>query len=107
MSSKVLEDDTARVRESLEPIDVDGDYVAALKGEMCVEQEEMLQRSAIAIASSSQSSDMLLENILSQGVHCLTIKPMGGVMHLITFDSFEDEKAMMDSKWLEQWFMTV
>ena len=107
MSSRTLGEDTNKVRESLGSIEIDGDYVAAIKGKYCKEQEEMLQRSAIAIAASSQSSSMIMNNILSQGVHCLKIKSMGGLMHLIVFDTFEDKKAMMESKWLEQWFLTI
>lgn len=45
---------------------------------------------------------MLIDLIVAEGVDCLKIKPMGGILHLITFDSMEDKKAMVESKWLDQ-----
>lgn len=32
---------------------------------------------------------------------------MGGMQHLLVFDSFEDKKAIIESKWLERWFITI
>ena len=107
MSSRVLGEDTETIRQSLGSIEIEGDYVAAIKGKRCDDQEEMLKRSAIAISLGSQSSSMIMDNIIAQGVNCFSIKPMGGMMHLIVFDSFEDKKSIMESKWLEQWFITV
>lgn len=74
---------------------------------ICDENVEMLQRSALAIAPSSQTSESILNAILSEGVNCLTIKSMGGMQHLLIFDTFEDKKQMMESEWLLQWFMKI
>lgn len=30
---------------------------------------------------------------------------MGGILHLITFESQEDKQTMLDSKWLDRWFL--
>lgn len=107
MSSRMLGEETENIRKSLGAIEINEDYDAALKGTTCDENIEMLQRSAIAIASSSQSSELILNHILSEGVNCLTIKPMGGMQHLIIFDTFEDKKAIMESKWLQRWFTKI
>lgn len=107
MSSRTLGEDTEKVRNSLGEIDLDDDYMAAFEGKICEENQEMLERSAIAIASSSQSSEIIMEHIYSEGVNCLKVKAMGGMMHLIIFDTFEDKKAIMESNWLDRWFMVV
>lgn len=107
MSSRALGEDTEMVRESLGEIDIEGDFVAALKAKKCDEKEEMLQRSSIAIALSAQTSEMLMNIILSQGVNNLSISPMGGMQHLITFESMDDKEAMLESKWLDQWFESI
>lgn len=107
MNSRALGEDTENIRKSLKEIEIDSDIAAALKGSKCEENVEMLQRSAIAIAASSQTSESLLNTILSEGVNCLTIKPMGGMQHLLIFETFEDKKRMMESKWLMQWFMVI
>ena len=107
MHSRALGEDTESTRNSLGEIDLDGDFVASLEGTICKENQEMLERSAIAVASSSQSADIIMEHILAEGVNNLEIKPMGGMLHLITFSTFEDKKAMMESNWLEQWFLTI
>lgn len=104
MSSRALGQDTEKTRQSLEAIDLEGDYVAAIKGKKCPENEELLKRSAIAFSSSSQSSEIILNHILSEGVNCIQIHPMGGMLHLVTFDSFEDKKSFMESGWLHRWF---
>ena len=105
MSSRALGEDTENIRESLGEIDLDGDYVAALSGRKCEEKKEMFQRSVVAIAMSFQSSDILMDTILAQGVNSLQIKPMGGRLHLITFASIDEKVAMLESKWLDQWFI--
>lgn len=97
MSSRALGAETEEIRRSLGESDLDGDYVAAIKGKKCEERTEMLERSAVAFADSSQSSEIILSHILSEGVNCLKISPMGGMLHLITFDSFKDKKSMMES----------
>lgn len=56
------------------------------------------------MANSSTPSHILLNYILAAGVNCLNIRPLGGMMHLITFASLEDKVAMIESRWLESWF---
>lgn len=107
MSSRALGEHTEKIRNSLSAVEIDGEYAAALKGAPCTEITEMLQRSAVGVASSSMSSNEILNLILAEGVNGLKIKPMGGMLHLITFDTFEEKKSMMESQWLLQWFMTI
>lgn len=107
MNSRALGEDTENARNSLREIDLEDDFVAAFEGKVCSENQEMLERSAIGFASSSQSSEIILDHILAEGVNCLTIKAMGGMLHLLIFDTFEDKKLMMESKWLERWFTTI
>nr|CCA66187.1 hypothetical protein [Beta vulgaris subsp. vulgaris] len=107
MSSRALGEDTEKTRESLGEIDIEGEFAAALKGEACEEIKEMLERSAVAVANSSQSSEDILSHILAEGVNCLKIKPMGGMLHLIIFETFADKKEMMECKWLEKWFLVL
>nr|CCA65973.1 hypothetical protein [Beta vulgaris subsp. vulgaris] len=107
MSSRALGEDTEKIRNSLGAIDPDSDYAAAIKGQICEENEEMLQRSSIALALASQKSEIILDHILAEGVNCLSIKPMGGMLHLITFDTFENKKAIIESEWLQRWFSKI
>ena len=107
MSSRALGEHTEKIRNSLSAVEIEGEYAAALKGAPCEENTEMLQRSAIAVASSSMTSDELLNLILSEGVNCLNIKSMGGMLHLLIFDTYENKKCMMESQWLLQWFMSI
>lgn len=106
-SSKILGEDTERVRNSLKEIDVNEDYAAAIEGKKCEDKMETLARSVIGIASSSQNADVIHEHITSEGVNCLTIKSMGGMKHLITFHSLEDKESMIQSRWLERWYMEL
>nr|CCA66152.1 hypothetical protein [Beta vulgaris subsp. vulgaris] len=107
MHSRALGEETEQIRNSLGEIDANSDYAASMKGNKCEENVEIFHRSAIAVASSSLSSDTILNHILSEGVTCLTIKPMGGMQHLIIFETYDDKEAMMNSKWLLQWFDVV
>ena len=107
MHSRALGDDTEKIRSTLGAIDLEGDYVAAIKGKKCDENEEMMHRSVVAVAASPQSSELLMDMILTEGVNNLSIKTMGGMLHLITFVSNEDKKAMVESKWLDQWFVSI
>lgn len=107
MCSRALGEDTENVRKTLGAIDIDGDYIAALKGKKSEEKSEMLQRSVVAVAISSQPSEAILDGILAQGVNSMSIKSMGGILHLITFVSQEEKQAMIDSKWLDQWFISL
>lgn len=107
ISSRYLGEDTENIRKSLMEVEVEDDFAAAIKGNPCEDNTEMLERSVVAIAHSSQSSETIMEHILSEGVNCLSIKKMGGMQHLLTFNSAEDKQAMVDSKWLERWFITI
>lgn len=107
MSSRALGEDTEKIRSTLGAIDMESDFAAALKGKRCKENEDMLQRSSIAFSPSSQSSEIIMDHILAEGVNCLTIRPMGGMLHLLTFDTFENKKAMIESGWLQRWFSKI
>lgn len=107
MSSRTLGEDIENIRESSGAVDIDGDFIASLKGKKCDENTEMLQISVVAVAMSSQSSEAIMDAILAQGVNNLSIKPMGGMLHLITFVSSKDKQAMIEGKWLDQWFLTI
>ena len=107
MSSRVLGENTERIRNSLTEIEVQGDLAAALPGKKSEDNNETLARSVIAIASSSLSAETILDHILAEGVNCLTIKSMGGMQHLITFHTIEEKELMIESKWLERWYMEL
>lgn len=107
MSSRCLGEHTEQVRESLKEIDAEDDFAAAIDGERCEENEETLLRSAIGVTDSIHASETIMDHILAEGVNCLSIKTMGGMQHLITFNSLEDKKAMIESKWLERWFIAI
>lgn len=94
-------------RENLIAEEIDGEFSLVIKGSRIIEKSEMIERSAIAVALSSQSSPQILESILAKGVNSLTIKPMGGLLHLITFESLEEKQAMLESGWLDQWFIDI
>ena len=105
MSSRTLREDTEKIRMSLSLVEGDSEFVAAIKGEKCKENSEMLN--AIAITEASQSSESIMDHILSEGVNCSKIKAMGGLQHLICFDTIEDKKSMIEGKWLERWFIAI
>ena len=107
MSSRVLGEETEEIRNSLGAIDLNGDYAASLKGSKCEENKEWLQQSVIGVASSSQSPRIIMEGILANGVNYLSTKSMGGMMHLITFNTLEDKVAMLESTWLDQWYLAL
>ena len=107
MSSRLLGEDTERIRKALGEIDIDSEYAAAIKGYRCEENQEWLERSAIAITSSLQSAESIQDHIMSEGVNCLTVNSMGGMQHLLIFNTIEDKHSIMESKWLERWFLTI
>lgn len=107
MSSRCLGENTKQVWNSLKEIDVDDEFAAAIDGESCEENDEMLQRSAIGVTDSIQAFEAIMDHILAEGVNCLSIKTMGGMQHLITFNSLEDKQTVIESKWLERWFIAV
>lgn len=63
-------------------------------GSKSLEHEELFSRSVIEIAISSRSSHQILDHILVEGVSCLTIKPMGMMLHSVTFSTFEDKHKL-------------
>lgn len=79
----------------------------SLKGSPCTANEELFQRSSIAFANSALSSNAILDHILAEGVTCMSIKPLRGLLHLIIFESLEDKKGMLKSEWLKRWFMEI
>lgn len=48
-----------------------------------------------------------MDHILAEGVNSLSIKAMGEMQHLITFESVEDKQKASESKWLERWFIAI
>lgn len=58
----------------------------------------------MAIALSSLPSHHIWDHILSEGVNSISIKPLGGMQHLITFESLEEKVAMIECNWLDRWF---
>ena len=106
-SSNLLGEDTEQVRNSLDEIDLESEIAASIKGKQCEENVEWIQRSVIATTATSQSSEAIQEHILSEGVNCLTIQPMGGMQYIITFDSLEDKNSIIESGWLDRWFSSI
>lgn len=107
MSARILSEDTERVRDEIFTHKMDGEEFIALKGQTGSEKANQFERSVIGFASSSMSSNQILDQIIAEGVLGISIHPMGGMLHMITFESTEDKKAMIDSKWLETWFMEL
>lgn len=107
MCSRALGADVEKIRDSISAGEVDCDSVGLIKGVKNHEKAELWQRSVVAIASSSLSSNQILECILAEGVNTLTIKPMGGIQHLISFESIEEKNEMIASQWLEKWFVAI
>lgn len=104
MSSRALGTDTEKIRDELIATEIENDCFAIIKGEYSQENEDLFNRSIIAMAYASTPSNSLMEGILAAGVNCLTIQPLGGMMHLLTFSSMEDKQAMIESGWLDNWF---
>lgn len=87
--------------------ELDDEPMILIKGSRSKDYEELFSRSVIATTSSSLSFNQILDHILAEGVTCLTIKPIGGMLHLITFASFEDKKEIWKSKRLDRWFIDI
>lgn len=85
MSSTVLGDETVQVREEATIVEFDDDWFISVKGVQGTPHDNLLKRSMIWIAISSMSSSMIHDNILAEGVICHFVKPMGGLLHLISF----------------------
>lgn len=106
-SSSALGKDTLSTREQIEFGELDGEQIAALKGVMDNTKSELLARSVMGVEYSSRSSEDIHSCILKEGFNYLTIQSMGGMLHLIFFDTIEDKVAMMECKWLQTWFMKL
>nr|CCA66177.1 hypothetical protein [Beta vulgaris subsp. vulgaris] len=107
MSSRCLGESTEQTRNSLKEIEENGEFAAAIEGERCKENDELFQRSAIGITDSLQEAESIMDHIMAEGVNCIKIKAMGGMQHLLIFETLEDKQNMIDSKWLERWFIAI
>lgn len=107
VSSKILGEATEDARNNIREEIIDDDFTLIIEGNRNSENDEMFTRSIIVVAQSSQSSSTIMESILSEGVNFLSIEPLGGLMHLVTFESYDDKLAMVESKWLERWFIDL
>ena len=107
VSSRILGEDTEKVRDELYICTFEEEEFITIKGSKNSDMDELLNRSVIATAQSSLSSNCILDHILTEGVTCLSIKPMGGLLHLVTFETIEDKNAMIESEWLSRWFMDI
>ena len=107
MSSRVLGEDTELVRDQVEQVELQGDQILAITGEKNPEMIESLKKSVIAVANSPSSSRIIHGHILAEGFNGLKIKPLGGLLHLIQFESVEEKEEMVKSKWLDKWFLEV
>ena len=104
-STMLLGDATVDARNVISGEELEGDFALVIPGTRNNDLNEMLSRSIFAVALSSQTSSEILESILAEGVNCLTIKPMGGLLHLVTFETVDDKRAMLESNWLDTWFI--
>lgn len=107
VSTQILGEATEDARNNLIAKEENDEFMLVLKGTRNTENEELFARSSIAVARSSMSSEDILSRILAEGVISLTIKPMGGLLHLISFESVEEKEALLESKWLDNWFMDI
>lgn len=107
VSSKILGEATENARNKIRDEIIDDEFALIIEGNRSSENDDLFKRSLIAVAQSSQSSSAIMESILANGVNFLSIKPLGGLMHLITFETYEDKIAMVESNWLENWFIDL
>lgn len=80
-----------------------------IKASEVEDNREWLKRSAVGIAFGSATSDVIETQMLREGVRGIRVRSMGGMKHLLTFESEEHMKIFMEeySEWLEQWFEEV
>ena len=102
MSSRTLGPHTKEIRNNL--IELDDECFPIINGKKNDENEELYQRSLVALASSSSPSKSILKGILAAGVNYLKISTLACMFHLVTFALLKDKSAMIESKWLENWF---
>lgn len=108
-SNKILGEHTEKVRKDFAVVEDDGDLIGVLKGTTCEENKDRLDKSLVGIAIAPSSSTTIQAETQAQCVHYITILPMGGMQHLITFTEIEDEKAMIENggTWLQGWFQDL
>ena len=104
LSSKILRKATEEARDQISAEDINEDFALVIQGTRNGDNDDLFSRSITGVANSSMSSTEILNCILAEGVISITIKPLGGLLHLITFESIEEKVAMIQSNWLEQWF---
>lgn len=66
-------------------IEFDDGWYVARRGAQGTPYVELLERSMIGVASSSISFSMIHDNILAEGINCLTINSKGELLHLIYY----------------------
>ena len=107
MHSRVLGENTEKVRDETVLAEMEGEQIISIQGKRDGANDELFSRSVIAVAHSSSSSEIIHGHILAEGVNCLKISPLGGLLHLITFETMEDKEAIVESQWLLNWFMEI
>lgn len=99
---RVLGEEVEKARLDLDTENVDLETIGVIKVAKTHESDELFQRSALGVANNAASYSSILNLILAEGVNTITIKPLDGPLHLITFETIEDKKAIMESEWLLQ-----
>nr|CCA66234.1 hypothetical protein [Beta vulgaris subsp. vulgaris] len=107
MCSRVLGEEVEQARINLETGECDEETVGLIKLSRSHENDELLKRSLIGVSFNPTSSNSNLHQILAEGVSNITITSLGGPMHLLSFESEEDKQLMLESKWLERWYMEL
>lgn len=104
-SSKILGEATVEARELLIAETIEEEFALVIEGSRNLDNKELFDRSLMAVAQSSLSSNEILNCIIAEGVLSISIKPLGGLLHLIIFENMEEKLAMMESNWLDRWFI--
>ena len=107
MSSRALGSDTEKYREELLVDTVDNENMGIFKISKCNDNAELFERSVIGVASSSLTSQQILDHIIEEGVLSISIKPLGGMLHLISFETIEEKQAFIECNWLDRWFIDI
>ncbi|XP_048494804.1 uncharacterized protein LOC125494938 [Beta vulgaris subsp. vulgaris] len=107
MSSRVLGEDTEKVRDEISIGEFEGDQILKIQCSQNEEYSKVLERSVVGVACPYTPADVIMEHILSEGVNNLSIQTMGGMLHLITFESLEEKEAMLKCEWLLRWYQDL
>lgn len=78
---------------------INGDFALVIEGSRNLDNKDLFDRILVAVAQTSLSSNEIVNCILAEGVFRLSIKLLGGLLHLIIFKNMEEKLAMMESKW--------